>query len=251
VVCELPEESPAAPLSVAVGDLWTPKREQLYEALAHRPECALLADLYRRGIAALNERPLEAGAVVIAGHCFRDLVNALPDVIGDAGPIPKRVEVSPPAQALVKVWETYQDRLGPLHSPILTEAHDGGPEPVVTVPVALLEAARTVAAASQAGSENSRRRRSALALGRQETRPDATVKVFSDSVSLFEKVRHPARGRTFDLEKAIDRISTALPVLEATLEARLGRFFASIEDLMDVLSAANQRTEAGGDDGQH
>ena len=114
-MAERPDETPLQ-ASVAVGDLWTPRRVQLAGALTNRNE--LFGDLYRRGIEALNERPLTAGAVVLAGHCFRDLVNGLPDVIGDAGEIPARVEISPLAQELVRVWETFQDLLGPLNTPI-------------------------------------------------------------------------------------------------------------------------------------
>ncbi|GAA1629694.1 hypothetical protein GCM10009744_17130 [Kribbella alba] len=238
----VPPESPK-PASVAVGDLWDERRWRLLEALERQSE--LFAGLYRRAITALNERPLTPDAIVVAGHCIRDLANGLPDVIGDAGEIPAYVDMSAPTQLLAAVWDNNQDHLGPLHTPIPTGAPPDGPERVMAVPTALVEAARKVAAASRTATENNRRRRSALALGRQEPRPDATVKLFDKSVRAFEIVRHPGRGREIDLDAAIARIDQALPVIEATLEARVGRFFESVEDLMDVISAANKRTEGG------
>ena len=240
-----PAAIPGSPrsTSVVVGDLWDDRRWRLFEALGHQSE--LFADLYRRAIDALNERPLTPGAIVVAGHCIRDLTNGLPDVLGDAGEIPAYIDMTAPTRELASTWENNQAHLGPLHSPIPTDSAPDGPEPLMSVPIVFAEAARRVAAASRTASDNSQRRRSALALGRQESRPDATVALFVNSVRAFEIVRHPGRGREMDLDKAIVRIDKALPIIEATLEARVGRFFESVEDLMDVISAANQRTEAG------
>ncbi|WP_154402828.1 hypothetical protein [Nocardioides speluncae] len=235
-------ESPRS-ASVAVGNLWNERRWRLFHALGHQSE--LFADLYRRGIDALNERPLTPGAIVVAGHCIRDLANGLPDVLGDAGEIPAYVDMTAPTRDLASIWEDKQAHLGPLHASIPIDGAPDGPEPLMSVPVVLAEAARRVAAASRTASDNNQRRRSALVLGRQESRPDATVKIFVKSVRAFEIVRHPGRGREIDLDKAVARIDKALPIIEATLEARIGRFFESVEDLMDVISAANQRTEAG------
>ncbi len=80
-------------------------------------------------------------------------------------------------------------------------------------------------------------------LGRMEVRQDPTVRVFQESVTVFEQVRHPQRGREVDLEKVVSQVDEALEVIERALETRLGSFFQTVEDLMDVLAAANERTD--------
>lgn len=225
------------------ADLWDTRRWRLFEALARQSE--LFADLYRRAIDALSERPLTHGALVVAAHCIRDLVNGLPDVITDAGEVPAHVPLSRPAHQLASVWQSHPDRLGPVENPVTAAVtRDGDVEPIMTAPVALVEAARQVAEASLTVTENSRRRRSALVLGRMELRLHPTVRIFQESVNVFEQLRHPQRGREVNLDAVLDRVDDALVVIESALEARLGSFFESVEELMDVLAAANERTEA-------
>lgn len=235
--------SPAS-TSLAIGDLWDARRFRLFEALGRQSE--LFADMYRRGIDALNERPLTPGAIILAGHCFRDLANGLPDVLTDVGEMPKYADTSTPARDLAKIWTIHEARLGPIHIPIQADSGDQDPDPVMTVPVVLIEATRKVVQVTSTATENRRRRRSALVLGRQETRPDATVDLFHESVQTFEHVRHPQRGREFELEKTIVKLDKALPVIESILEARLGDIFESVESMLDVINAANQRIEGGG-----
>jgi hypothetical protein len=239
----LEEPAPARRGSSGVtGDLWDTRRWRLFDALAQQSE--LFADLYRRAVDALNERPLRHGALVVAAHCIRDLVNGLPDVITDAGEVPAHMPLSQPAQELASTWSAYPIELGPIDTPISAgPATQGAVEPLMTVPVALVEAARQVAHASRAATENARRRRSALVLGRMEATLDPTVRIFQESVTVFEKVRHPRRGREVDIEDVVPRVREALVVIETALEARLGSFFQTVEDLMDVLTAANERTE--------
>src|SRR5688572_2446442 len=108
------------PHSVADGDLWVGRRWRLFEALGRQN--ALFADMYRRGINALNERPLTPGAIIVAGHCFRDLANGLPDVMTDVGEIPSYADTSTPARELTRVWEIHEGHLGPMQSAIQSDA---------------------------------------------------------------------------------------------------------------------------------
>jgi hypothetical protein len=66
------------------GGRWTDRRRRLQAALGQRDE--LFADLYGRAIDALSERPVTRGSLVIAGHCIRDVVNGLPDVLPTSKP---------------------------------------------------------------------------------------------------------------------------------------------------------------------
>lgn len=232
----------AASRGASGGELWDARRRRLQAALATQSD--LFGDLYRRAIDALSERPLSHGALVVAAHCIRDLVNGLPDVLTDVGEVPIYVEQSEPAKRLAAAWMGDPTGLGPVHTSVLLPDRDPDQVAVLTVPAELVEAARLVAVASLTATDNARRRRSALVLGRIETRTDPSVRIFQKSVSAFEQVRHPQRGREIDLGKVIGQVHEALPVIEAALEARLGSFFETVEDLMDVLAAANQRTGA-------
>jgi hypothetical protein len=233
--------------AIHTADLWDARRWRLFEALAQQSE--LFADLYRRAIDALNERPLTHGALVVAAHCIRDLVNGLPDVITDAGEVPAHVPLSKPAHHLASVWGSHPELLGSVNSPVAAGvAKEGEVDPLMTVPAELVEAARRVAEASGAVTQNSRRRRSALVLGRMEVTLHPTVRLFQESVDVFEQIRHPQRGREVNPDAVTARVDGALVAIESTLEARLGSFFESVEELMDVLSAANERTETGAHD---
>jgi hypothetical protein len=231
-------ESTTAP----AGEVWDERRWRLFDAIARQRGGALYADLYKRSVDALNEGT--QGGLVVAGHCIRDMVNGLPDVITDAGEVPHHKDVSKPAADLATTWNSYPTELGPVGTPVSAAPPTDGATPRVTVPAALVEAARKVAETSLTATENARRRRSALVLGRLEARQDATVRLFHDSVMEFERLRHPQRGREIDVPDALVRARRALLVIEATLEARLGQFFETVEDLMDVINAANERTEA-------
>ena len=242
----IPDES-GAPGSSVPQTLWNEERVRLLEALRRRSE--LFADLYRRAIDALSEDPpVTHGALVVAAHCIRDLVNALPDVLDDVDALPARSDTSTPAQLLVQEWQVHQDVVGPLEQVIpVPIAVDRESAPRMTVPVSIVEAARRVASATHAGSMNARRRHSALVLGRMETREDATVNLFRDSLRDIERVRHPGRGREVDMDDLRTRFPRALEVVEGVLQSRLTNFFETVDDLSDLLDAANEREDGAVD----
>jgi hypothetical protein len=214
--------------------------------LAQREE--LFADLYGRAIDALGERPLNRGSLVIAGHCIRDLVNGLPDVLTDVDSLPAYSDMTTPARELSQVWAQHEDVLGSVdtdgnHASDVNRDSDAR----MTVPTVVVRAARSVVVASRAGDLNARRRHSALVLGRSEVRQDPTVKVFRDSVRIFERLRHPQRGREITVtEGTLPKLLRALEIIEGALEGRMGNFFATVEDLMDLLDAANERDGVDG-----
>lgn len=221
--------------------LWNARRRRLQAALAQRDE--LCADLYRRAIDALGEQPLRPGSLVIAGHCIRDLVNGLPDALTDVDFVPAYSDISAPARELSDAWALHEDVLGRADvAADITRDSLPSPDARVTIPTVIFGAARRVVDASRAAGLNRRRRHSALVLGRIEVRQDPTVNVFRDSVATFERLRHPQRGR--DVQVSVETgpvLFRALEIIEGALEARMGRFFTTVEDLMDVLEAANTR----------
>lgn len=234
-----------APESAIPETVWNEDRVRLLEGLRRRSE--LFADLYRRAIDALDERPpVGHGAFVVAAHCIRDLVNALPDVLEDVDAVPGRSDASTPARLLVEEWRQHQDVLGPLDQAIKAPlVQEGEAAPRMTVPVSVVEAARRVAVATHAGTLNARRRQSALVLGRIEIREDATVKLFRDSVQEIERVRHPGRGREVDLDDLRANFPRYLEAIEGVLQSRMRNFFETVDDLSDLLDAANAEEEVG------
>ncbi|WP_432889283.1 hypothetical protein ACQPYH_09905 [Kribbella sp. CA-245084] len=229
----------------AANGLWSARRRRLQAALGQRDE--LFADLYRRAIDSLNEQPLRRGSLVIAGHCIRDLVNGLPDVLADVDSVPPYSPMSKPARELSEVWAEHEDILGPAEMED-TLSEDGRVAGVrVTVPGVVVQAARRVVVASRTGELNARQRHSALVLGRVEVRLDASVKVFRESVAIFERLRHPQRGRDVTVSaETLPRLVKALEIIEGALEGRMGSFFAAVEDLGDILHAANERDGVDG-----
>lgn len=180
---------------------------------------------------------------MIAGHCIRDVVNGLPDVLTDVEAVPAYIDVGKPTRALSKVWASHEDILGPA-DPEGADPQDPDPPPDgrVTVPTVVIHAVRRVVIATRAGATNSRRRHSALVLGRVELGHDPTVKLFRDSVRVFERLRHPQRGREISVtDDTVPKALAALEVIEGALEGRMGSFFATVEDLLDVIEAANER----------
>jgi hypothetical protein len=231
--------------SPAQSSLWTNRRLRLRAALSQHDE--LFADLYGRAIDALSEQPRTRGSLVVAGHCMRDLINGLPDVLADVEGVLEYSDLTGPARELSEVWERNEGVLGRADSAMESEAQsETTVDARMTVPTALVEAARKVVLANHRAAMNNLRRQSALVLGRVEVRNDPTVKLFRDSVRVFEKLRHPQRGREVRLEDS-DKIERALEIIESALVGRLGSFFETVQDLQDVLDAANERV---GEDSQ-
>ncbi|MGW4152598.1 hypothetical protein ACWEDF_05525 [Micromonospora chersina] len=161
-------------------------------------------------------------------------------MLADVDGLPAYNDMTTPTRALSEVWAQHEDLLGSVdagaEAPSATDLNER-----VTVPTALVQAARRVVRASRAAADNAVRRHSALVLGRVETRQDATVKLFRDSVSVFERLRHPSRGREIAVGDNLGKVVQALEVIEGALAGRMGRFFETVEDLMDLLEAANKR----------
>jgi hypothetical protein len=157
--------------------------------------------------------------------------------------VPAYSDIGKPTRALSDVWASHEGILGAA-DPDDVDAQDADPPPDarVTVPTIVIRAAQRVVVATRAGANNSRRRHSALVLRRVELGHDPTVKLFRDSVRVFERFRHPQRGREISVtDDTVPKALAALEVIEGALEGRMGSFFATVEDLLDVIEAANER----------
>jgi hypothetical protein len=223
------------------GSLWTYERRELQDAIGRTSR--LYADLYGRAIDALSEQTITPGALVIAGHCIRDLVNGLSEAVAADGLIPKYEDIVKHTKALSGEWQKYRDVLDPITA--FEGGHDESASDALTpVPRSLILAARDVVLASRKGTANARRRYAALILGRIEgdDEKDPTVTLFKKSVDEFEKRRHPGRDREVSVEDgSVAQLLQSLERIENVMEGRLGFFSEALEDVMDVLDVANRR----------
>jgi hypothetical protein len=237
---EASQDSPS--LRDRTGSVWTDRRRGLQAAIAE--VSGLYAELYGRAVDALSEPNITVAALVVAGHCIRDVVTGLSDKVAELGQIPPQASLKEPARGLADVWDEHLDQLS-----AISGANDGSsPNPAagdsVMVPRALVVAARAVAAASRKGNLNMRQRCSLLVMGHIDGVDDPTVGLFFASFDLFEKCRHPSRTREVIVDgDKLAKLEEALQTIESGLEGSVGSFFDALDDIQDVLRAANEREQ--------
>lgn len=223
-----------------VGSLWTDRRRSLQAAIAE--VSGLYADLYGRAIDALSEQNVTAAALVVAGHCIRDVVLGLSDMAAEIGQIPPQTSLTKPARGLADVWDEHLVQLSEISGANAESSSVPAAADSVTVPRALVVAASEVVAASRTGNLTVRQRCSILVMGHIEGVNDPTVRLFFDSFDLFEKCRHPSRTREVIVdEEKLAKLEEALQTIDSGLEGTVGSFFDALEDVDDVLQAANKR----------
>lgn len=223
-----------------VGSLWTGRRRGLQAAIAE--VSGLYADLYGHAIDALSEQEVTAAALVVAGHCIRDVVLGLSDMAAEVGQIPPQTPLTEPARGLADVWEQHRGQLSAIFAADAESSSDPAATSSVTVPRALVVAASEVVAASQRGNLTVRQRCSILVMGHVDGTNDPTVRLFFDSFDRFEKCRHPGRTREVIVDdEKLAKLEEALQTIESGLEGSVGSFFEALEDVEDILQAANER----------
>lgn len=228
--------------TTATGSLWTVERQDLARAL--QDVDATIGEFYRQAIESLSFRPRRLTDVALAGHCVRELVAALPNALADVDGLPDRVNESKVVRALAEEWARHPDVVGEADVPLRSGARgDGSPPSLVSVPTDLLDAARLVVLAHQAGRKNNDLRHGALVLGRLDG-SDVAVRIFKRSVTFFIEYTHLSGlllGRELPDDEVLQR---HLAVIEDALRARLGRFFTTAETIMADLDIANRRRQS-------
>lgn len=227
------EALPLTPEATDMGNrrrgLWNAQREELRDTLAS--EDALCSQLYREVVDALGGPALDHGALVVAGHAIRELVNRLPSVLGDAD-LEERVEDQVPRDALVRAWTTFQAEIA---SGASAEGH---------LPPKLASAIEAWVTVQRQITENSRTRRAALVLGTVEGAEDSSVRVVNSAIGAFERIRHPSKSST---DAPVDQraYQGALTIIENAITSRVLGFFAVKQHLRDSVDAANLRSPDG------
>lgn len=216
-----------------LGPLWDARRRALLEELVGRD--VMVGGLYRRAVDGLGERPLTPDGLVVVGHAVRELVNRVPQMLGEFEARGDHRE------------KAARDRLAEeltAAEPLPEIAADSrAADDVVVVPRALVSAVEDLVATHREGSSRALGLRTAFVQGTSDGGGlDATIKMVRDAVDAFERCRHTGGGPIpSQFYREPEHYLRHFEVLERVLEGRLGRFFDVAADLQVLLERANGR----------
>lgn len=208
--------------------LWTEPRRAILEHLIVKNSDA--ADLYRNAVDGLDE-PLTRASLMIVGHCIRELVSALPPILGypDVG----RADASRAAKDLHQQWVAANLQLG----------FDGSADVEnVTVPAGVFAAARVVANAGADGSKNSRTLTSLIVTGLMTEVGSAPVARVHKAIEFFRAFTHhrdyTRPGRPLP---ALATVVQELEIIEEALLNRLANMADRAQAVRGLLTSANRK----------
>lgn len=231
-------------------DFWNQDRVALHGLIEELPS-PTLADLYRRAILLMNEpaeQSDEKARLALVGHCFRELMNRLPDALKDVAGFPasKREEEDKARNDLVAAYEAFRGK--PIDQPAVGAPNDPEQVEVVAVPRDLVDAVGKFVAIREEGTRNVRDRDSVAVLGSIDPLNPA-LKPWRDARKFFMSCTH------LDLQYGVETEARTLPsreeilawveTVEASLRVRLGAFFDNYEELGDLIAKANETVEEG------
>lgn len=207
-------------------ELWTDARQEIFALLHEKDPDA--AELYRAAVAALVD-PLTRPALMIAGHCVRELIKVLPVILGY--PTIEHADASRAARELYQQWTTSGLPLSP-------------DEVIETAAVSLddvLAAAREVANAGAEGRQNSLELTALIVTGLASEAGTASVRHVHNSIERFRGWAH-ARDYTKPERKLPERsrVLAELEVIEEALLNRLGNMADRAKSVREILAVANQ-----------
>lgn len=226
-----------------VPDVWDDDRRALYVQLQGLdPE---LAGLYRQAIDLLSTPAVPGEKKVrlaLIGHCLRELINTLPDALGDVEGFPadKGNEGKRAREALVAEYGVFSG--ASLDATLVDETDDSGQPNLVAVPQSLLDGVGRWVNSAKAGALRETQRDSVVVLGRIDTR-DPALKPWKSARDFVMGFAHFRRnyplGSVPEVFPADEEIVAHLAHIEASLRNRLGAFFDSLDDLQDLIDEAN------------
>jgi len=94
--------------------------------------------------------------------------------------------------------------------------------------------------ATNAATGNAKLRYSAVALGRLEGGHDPTLRIWQDAIAFFLRYAHLDKARQSPMPSK-EEFLAKLGDVETILAARLGQFFDTAEELIDLTTLANRR----------
>jgi len=217
--------------------LWTSSRRSIHAQLLSLDPT--LGGLYKRGIDLCSETPAPEDAkahLALVGHCFRELLNSLPDALGDtSGGLGSGQNSDSAKSSFRKALDRWREEADP-RSP---DDDERGP---VAVPRYLLTAIERLDEAERAGTGRRRRRDSITVLGYVDVDSPA-LQPWDKARDFFMSATHVDRqakviaadGST----PAPTEILKRIVIVEDALQVRLGAFFETLHSLSDLLDEAN------------
>lgn len=204
-----------------------------------------LAGLYRRLIRLLDEQPSSEEHLAwasLVGHCVRELINRLPDVLAD---VPLMLDpVKPKSSELVQRLPALMDRYthveGQFSAPAQDSRYGRAPE-LAPVPRPLFEALQRISHATERETARALERdavvvaRARTASGPAYDRWRTARKFFMDFTHLDNHIGQDERP--LPSSKAI---LEHLETIELTLSTRLTKFFDNRRNLDDFLAEVNR-----------
>lgn len=224
--------------------LWNDDRNTLYELLNGLD--TELGGLYRRMIELISTPPIpgqEKSRLALIGHCFRELINTLPDALRDVPGFPVNRGKSDERErhALISEYEAFFGSA--LEQGTVAEVDEDGQPVLQTVPQSLVNAMYNMVKAVKDGETRNLQRDSVIILRRIDIR-DPALRPWRKARKFFMDYVHfdrnyppsPARRALPSEEEILSHLENA----EAALHNRLGAFFDNLDKLEDILAKANE-----------
>lgn len=205
-----------------------------------------LAALYRKGIELMDTSSADAGdaraTLALVGHCFREVINRLPDALRDVEGLPgsKRGEEDAALARLKDAYAHYSGMSGGRTDS--SPAEELEQMRVVAVPQILLDALARFVAAREEGTLTGRQRDAVTVLGAINPL-DPSLKPWREARTHFMSLAHLSVD---DVSDATSRLPTDsetvrhIQAVEASLRVRLGAFFDNYAELEDLIADANR-----------
>jgi hypothetical protein len=226
------------------SELYNSERQALNDQL--RDLSPRLAGLYRRLIRLVDEDPgsdERLARASLIGHCVRELINRLPDILAD---VPDMLDaVSPKSSELTQRLPGLAERHADVLAKVADPTSEGGGQSIELIPVPrpLFEAMQRITDITARETARALERdavvvaRARTASGPAYERWRAARKFFMDFTHLDNHVGEDERALP-----ANERILGHLGAIEATLSSRLTKFFDNRRVLDVFLAEANQET---------
>jgi len=222
---------------------WDATRTEVFRLLSDLEDKSL-AGMYKLAIDLMDIPPKdgwERSRLSSVGHCFREILNNLPEALNDVQGVPDRGH--PDLISTGQISAAIEEAFGKLDLAVLKPNADTHEARMVTIPATLVETLTLFAAEHRTILKRVARRDAATILGRVDPADPALVP-WKAARDFFMGQTHLNVGGTRNAPADVptdNEVRTHVSNIEASLRARLGVFFDTVESLNDLLHAANRQ----------
>lgn len=227
---------------------WSEDRQALHRLIEEVDPA--LAGLYRQAIILMDTPPIpgdEKARLSLVSHCIRELMNNLPDALGDVKDFPasRGGDENKARAGLVTAVNKFKGM--PVVQPV-EETTETNPAENVTVPADLLDAAENLVGVFQDGETRGELRDSAAVLGyidryHPALKPWRAVRKFFMSFAHLDRLKATGSGGR-DLPSD-EQVISQIAIIEASMRVRLGAFFDNLNEVKALADQANTSAADG------